>query len=130
MTSSVNELKKSITLKNEIFNKIKNNQFRPNEQNENFFKSIEDSINLYNTRATTVQQGNVFYSDFFKRIDDLHSNIKDYILSRDIQKKDLIEAIQSGINYETALGGIGKEFNLFIFNYLIKFFIFNLLLPN
>lgn len=112
LTEKVNELKKSIITKNEIFNKIKNDQFKPNPENEKFFKAVEDSIGLYNMRATSVQQGIVFYTDFFKRIEDLNSGIKDYILSRDLEKQDLLNAIQSGTNYQSAFNNAG---NLFFF---------------
>lgn len=65
-------------------------------------------------RNASVQQGLVFYSDFLKRIDDLHTGIKDYILSRDLEKNDLINAIQSGTNYQNAFNGNCKF--LFIYN--------------
>lgn len=109
LTNKVNELKKSIETKNEIFNKIKNDQFKPNPDNENFFKSIEDSINLYNMKASLVQNGIIFYSEFFKKIDELNSSIKDYILSRDLEKQDLINAIQNGTNIQNAFNGVGKN---------------------
>jgi DNA replication initiation complex subunit (GINS family) len=43
--------------------------------------------------------GTVFYSDFNSRIDFLQNEIKDYIMSRDLEKQDLITAVQSGSNY-------------------------------
>jgi len=105
LTEKVNEIKKSILKKNEIFTKMRNDQFKPNPENEAFFKAIEDNIGLYNLRTASVQQGIVFYTDFFKRIEDLNSGIKDYILSRDLEKQDLISAIQSGTNYQSAFNG-------------------------
>lgn len=38
----------------------------------------------------------MFYNDFDSRIDNLHTEIKDYVMSRDMEKKDLTESIQSG----------------------------------
>ena len=108
LTEKINELKQRITTKNEIFTKIKNDRFKPNLENERFFKAIEDNINLYNLRAASVQQGIVFYNDFFKRIEDLNSGIKDYVLSRDLEKQDLMNAIQSGTNYQSAFNNSGK----------------------
>lgn len=120
LTEKVNELKKTIITKNEIFSKIKNDQFKPNPENEKFFKSIEDNINLYNLRATSVQQGIVFYTDFFKRIDELNSAIKDYVMSRDLEKQDLISAIQSGTNYQSAFNNASKFFFLKKFYFILR----------
>jgi hypothetical protein len=43
--------------------------------------------------------GSVFYNEFNTRIDYLQNEIKDYIMSRDIEKKDLLNAIQSGSTF-------------------------------
>jgi hypothetical protein len=95
-------LKKTIISKNEIFNKIKTDQFKPNPLNEKFFKDLEDNVNLFNMKAAAVQLGFVFYNDFMKRIEELNNEIKDYVLSRDLEKKDLLNAIQSGTHYQSS----------------------------
>lgn len=110
------ELKKLISEKNSIFNKIKTDKFKPNPQNEEFFKNIEDAVCLFNKRAASVKLGSVFYSDFDTRINDLQGEIKDYVLSRDLEKKDMIDAINSGRNYNSTMNNSKEIFliNLFI----------------
>ena len=108
MTKRVIELKKSISEKNLIFNKLKQEKFKPNPQNEEFFKQVEEAVNLFNKKAAGVQMGSNFYNDFNTRIDDLHTEIKDYIMSRDLEKKDLTDAIQKGTNYTSTFDMKGK----------------------
>ena len=99
MIKRVIELKKCISEKNLIFNKLKTEKFKYNPQNEAFFKQVEEAVNLFNMKAASVHLGFVFYNDFIKRIDDLQTEIKDYVLSRDLEKKDLTDAVQTGTNY-------------------------------
>lgn len=92
-------MEKSITQKNLVFNKIKTEKFKPNPQNEEFFKGIEDAINSFKKKAASLQMGSVFYNDFNTRIDFLQNEIKDYIMSRDLEKQDLIKAVQAGSTF-------------------------------
>ena len=121
ISKRVSELKKSIADKNMIFNKLKTEKFKPNPQNESFFKQIEDAVNLFNMKAASVQMGFVFYNDFVKRIDDLQTQIKDYVMSRDMEKKDLTDSIQSGNTSAFNMKGKLDSFGFFI---LILFFLY------
>jgi hypothetical protein len=100
LTKRVIELKKTLGEKNLIFNKLKNEKFKPNPQNEEFFQQVEEAVSLFNKKAASAQLGSGFYNDFNTRIDDLTTEIKDYLMSRDLEKKDLTSAIQSGANYD------------------------------
>ena len=122
MTKRVIELKKSIVEKNLIFNKLKNEKFKPNPQNEEFFKQVEEAVILFNKKAACVQLGYIFYNDFNTRIDDLLTEIKDYVMSRDLEKKDLTDAIQSGNKYT---GNFDMKGNFLTF---LNFFFFKKIL--
>jgi hypothetical protein len=98
ISSDIVEARKNILLKNEIFSKIKALNFKPNEENEKFFRDLENYANLYNQKLINLNQGSNFYNEFYQRMNDLNGRITDYLLARDMEKNELIKAITSGQN--------------------------------
>lgn len=96
---SIIEIKRAIALKNEIFLKIKAINFKPNPDNEKYFKDLESYSHMYNQKLIGLNQGLNFYNEFNTRLIDLSSRITDFLLARDMEKNEILKAITSGNNY-------------------------------
>ena len=96
LDSSIIESKKQVTIKNDIFNKIKDLKIKPKPENEAYFKEIEYFCNLYNEKLNNLYQGNVFYQSLNDKTVELEGNVKDFILSRDLEKDDLLKTQTGG----------------------------------
>ena len=96
LSEEVKTLKLSITAKNEVFLRVKASSFKTSEENEKFFRELEDYCKLYNQKLVQLQQGINFYTEFSKRLNDINGHITDYLVSRDIEKNEIIRYITSG----------------------------------
>lgn len=96
LTSDIKVMKLSIQAKNEVFIRVKNNTFKPNEDNEKFFKDLENHVQTYNQRLVNLNQGMNFYNEFQNRLNDINTHVTDYLLARDIEKNELIKTITGG----------------------------------
>jgi hypothetical protein len=72
----------------------------PNQQNEKFFSDLDNYVQTYNQKFINLQQGANFYQQFNIRLNELNSQITDYLFSRDIEKNDFIKIITSGQNIQ------------------------------
>jgi hypothetical protein len=99
LSEQVKTLKLSITAKNEVFLRVKASTFKTNEDNEKFFRDLEDYCKLYNQKLVQLQQGINFYGEFNKRLNDISGHISDFLLSRDLDKNELLKYINGGGNY-------------------------------
>jgi programmed cell death 6-interacting protein len=101
ISEDIKILKLSITAKNEVFLRVKQNNFKSSEENEKFFRELEDYCKLYNQKLVNLQQGINFYTEFNRRLNDINGHITDFLVSRDIEKNDIIKHITSGgaLNY-------------------------------
>lgn len=87
---------KEVEAKNKVFLAVKNEKIKPNPENEKFFRDLESFCQLYHEKLTNVNQGLNFYNEFNSRIDQLNNHVTDYLLSRDIEKNELIKMVMSG----------------------------------
>jgi len=101
LSEEIKILKLSITAKNEVFLRVKQNNFKTCDENEKFFRELEDYCKLYNQKLVNLQQGINFYTEFNRRLNDINGHITDFLVSRDIEKNDIIKHITSGgaLNY-------------------------------
>ncbi len=99
LSDEVKNLKLSITAKNEVFLRVKASTFKTNEENEKFFRDLEDYCQLFNQKLVQLQQGINFYGEFNKRLNDVSAQISDFLLSRDLDKNELLKYINGGGNY-------------------------------
>ena len=100
ISSQINALKPVIQQKNEIFLKAKNEKFKPDLDNENFFKNLDNYCQLFRQKEVQLQQALNFYKTFNGKLDELNRNITDFLMARDIDKNQLISSITLGSNYD------------------------------
>lgn len=87
----------------------------PNEQNEKFFSDLDNYVQMYNQKFINLQQGGNFYQQFNIRLNELNSQITDYLFSRDLEKNDFIKTITSGQNIH--MSGYNQQKNSTIINF-------------
>jgi hypothetical protein len=96
ISEEIKILKLSIIAKNEVFLRVKQSSFKTSDENEKFFRDLEDYCKLYNQKLVNLQQGINFYTEFNRRLNDINGHITDFLISRDIEKNDIIKFITSG----------------------------------
>ena len=100
ISSQINALKPVIQQKNEIFLKVKSEKFKPDMDNENFFKNLDNYCQLFRQKEIQLQQALNFYKTFNGKLDELNRNVTDFLMARDIDKNQLISSITMGSNYD------------------------------
>lgn len=85
---------------------VKNLHSKPIEENEKFFKELENNCEIFNQKLVNLNQGNNFYNDLNNKISELCAKITDFLLARDIEKNEIIKSINSGQNI--SFGTYGK----------------------
>ena len=100
ITQEIRNLKIGIQAKNEVFLRIKNEQFKPDMQNEEFFKNLDSYCQLFHTKEIQLQQGLNFYKQFDTKLNELNRNITDFLMARDLDKNQLIKSLTSGGSYQ------------------------------
>lgn len=98
ISEEIKVLKLSIVAKNEVFIRVKQSNFKTNDENEKFFRDLENHCQLYSQKLINLQQGMNFYTEFNKRLNDINGHITDFLVSRDMEKNDLLKFITSGGN--------------------------------
>lgn len=93
-------LKIGVHAKNEVFLRVKNENFKPDPKNEEFFKNLDSYCNLFNQKETQLQQGLNFYKQFDSKLNELNRNITDFLMARDLDKNQLIKSLTSGGSYQ------------------------------
>jgi hypothetical protein len=98
VSEEIKIMKLSIIAKNEVFLRVKKANFKPNEQNEKFFRELEEYYNIYNQKMVNLQQGMNFYNEFSRRLIDISNHITDFLTTRDIEKNDIIRFLTGSGN--------------------------------
>jgi programmed cell death 6-interacting protein len=98
ISNEIKKIKSTIIAKNDAFIKVKTNSFKTPEENEKFFKDLENYVQQYNQRLVNLNQGMNFYNEFNNRLNEINIHVTDYLMARDIEKNDLIKQINSGLN--------------------------------
>jgi hypothetical protein len=101
-STEIEEIKKELAYKNELFNKVKNLDSDPIIENESFFSNLDKNVQLFNQMFIHLQQGSNFYSQLTMRLNELNGQLTDYLFSRDIEKGEIIKSITSGQNVSMA----------------------------
>lgn len=114
ISQEISYIKANIYTHNEIFLKAKSHTAKPNQENDEFFLNLERTINLFNETLKQIDQGLTFYSEFSRRLSMLQSSVADFALARDIDKSELIGAIERGESINLAMGRIRKFFIYFV----------------
>ena len=78
VTNDIHNLKQIIITKNEDFVKIKNDKFKPDPLNEQFFKNLDQFVQLARQKEIQLQQGLNFYKQFNMKLSELNRNITDF----------------------------------------------------
>ena len=60
----IKNLKVTLQNKNEIFMRIKNDKFKPDPVNEQFFRDLDNYVQLFKTKENQLEQGLNFYKKF------------------------------------------------------------------
>ena len=60
----IKNLKVNVQNKNEIFMRIKNDKFKPDPVNEQFFRDLDNYVQLFKTKENQLEQGLNFYKKF------------------------------------------------------------------
>lgn len=93
------------TFENFIILKSKFTLPKRDEEKDVFFEELEKYVNLYNIKILNINQGVNFYNEFQSKLSDISVKISDYLFARDIEKNELIKALNTGQiytgNYQT-----------------------------
>jgi hypothetical protein len=96
VSNTIKNLKVSVQNKNEIFMRVKNDKFKPDPANEQFFRDLDNYVQLFKTKENQLQQGLNFYKKFDQKMNELNRNITDFLMARDMDKNELIRYISVG----------------------------------
>ena len=96
VSNNIRNMKGTVQTKNEIFMRVRNDKFRPDPANEQFFRDLDNYVQLFRTKENQLQQGLSFYKKFEQKMNELNRNISDYLMARDMDKNELIRFIMSG----------------------------------
>jgi hypothetical protein len=97
-SNEIKNIKKAIASKNDAFTKVKANSFKTPEENEKFFKDLENYVQGYSQRMVNLNQGINFYNEFDNRLNEVNIHVTDFLMARDMEKNELIKQINSGLN--------------------------------
>ena len=100
VTNNIKNLKQSIVAKNDVFMKVRNDKFKPDPANEEFFRNLDKYVQLFRQKEIQLQQGLNFYKQFNMKLNELNRNITDFLMARDIDKNQLIKYLTQGGYYE------------------------------
>ena len=96
ISNNIRNIKVNVQNKNEIFLRVKNDKFRPDPANEQFFNDLNNYVQLFRTKEQQLQQGLNFYKKFDQKMNELNRNISDFLMARDMDKNELIRYIMGG----------------------------------
>ena len=96
ISNNIRNIKVNVQNKNEIFLRVKNDKFKPDPANEQFFQNLNNYVQLYRTKEQQLQQGLNFYKKFDQKMNELNRNISDFLMARDMDKNELIRYIMGG----------------------------------
>ena len=96
VSNNIKNIKVNVQNKNEIFMRVKNDKFRPDPANEQFFRDLDNYVQLFRTKDNQLQQGLNFYKKFDQKMNELNRNISDFLMARDMDKNELIRYISVG----------------------------------
>lgn len=99
-SNEIKNLKIGIQAKNEVFLRVKNETFKPDPKNEEFFKNLDSYCHLFHQKEIQLQQGLNFYKQFDSKLNELNRNITDFLMARDLDKNQLIKSLTSGGSYQ------------------------------
>ena len=95
ISNNIRNIKVNVQNKNEIFLRAKNEKFKPDPANEQFFTDLNNYVQLYRTKEQQLQQGLNFYKKFDQKMNELNRNISDFLMARDMDKNELIRFIMN-----------------------------------
>ena len=96
VSNNIKNIEVNVQNKNEIFMRVKNDKFRPDAANEQFFRDLDNYVQLFKTKENQLQQGLTFYKKFDQKMNELNRNISDFLMARDMDKNELIRFISVG----------------------------------
>ena len=96
ISNNIKNIKANVQSKNEIFLRVRNQKFKPDPQNEQFFRDLDNYVQLFRTKENQLQQGLNFYKKFDQKMNELNRNITDFLMARDMDKNELIRYISVG----------------------------------
>jgi hypothetical protein len=96
VSNNIRNIKVNVQNKNEVFLRAKNDKFRPDPANEQFFRDLDSYVQLFRTKEQQLQQGLNFYKKFDQKMNELNRNITDFLMARDMDKNELIKYILNG----------------------------------
>ena len=96
ISNNIKNIKANVQSKNEIFLRVRNQKFKPDPQNEQFFRDLDNYVQLFKTKENQLQQGLNFYKKFDQKMNELNRNITDFLMARDMDKNELIRYISVG----------------------------------
>ncbi len=64
ISNNIKNIKVNVQNKNKIFLIVKNEKFKPDPANEQFFKDLNNYVQLFRTKEQQLQQGLNFYKKF------------------------------------------------------------------
>ena len=96
ISNNIKNIEANVQSKNEIFLRVRNDKFKPDPANEQFFRDLDNYVQLFRTKENQLQQGLNFYKKFDQKMNELNRNITDFLMARDMDKNDLIRYISLG----------------------------------
>ena len=96
VSNNIKNIKVNVQNKNEIFMRVRNDKFKPDPANEQFFRDLDNYVQLFRTKENQLQQGLNFYKKFDQKMNELNRNITDFLMARDLDKNELIRYISVG----------------------------------
>ena len=95
ISNNIRNIKVNVQNKNEIFLRAKNDKFKPDPANEQFFTDLNNYVQLFRTKEQQLRQGLDFYKKFDQKMNELNRNISDFLMARDMDKNELIRYIMN-----------------------------------
>ena len=95
ISNNIRNIKVNVQNKNEIFLRAKNDKFKTDPANEQFFTDLNNYVQLFRTKEQQLQRGLNFYKKFDQKMNELNRNISDFLMARDMDKNELIRYIMN-----------------------------------
>ena len=88
ISNNIKNLKINVKNKNEIFMKVKKDNVKKDPAKEQYFKDLDNYVQLFETKETQLQQGLNFYNKFEQKLYELNKEIADFLNAREMDKEE------------------------------------------
>ena len=88
INNNIKNLKINVNNKNEIFMKVKKDNVKKDPAKEQYFKDLDNYVQLFETKEIELRQGLNFYNTFEQKLNELNKDIEDFLNAREMDKEE------------------------------------------